>query len=67
MTGDLMSVFRDAPNPPPVPLPAPGAGVPLGDTRSNPATRTAAESEVTTGRGQAPNAATFAGRSLKGG
>lgn len=60
MTGDLMSVFRDAPNPPPAPVPTPGPGIVLGDTRSSPATRTAAEAIVTWGRGEAPAAATFA-------
>ena len=59
MTGDLMSVFRDAPNPPPATQNLP-TGVPLGDPRSWPTTRTAAEAIVTWGRGKAPNLATFA-------
>jgi hypothetical protein len=60
MTGDLMSVFRDAPNPPP-PTQIQAPGTPLGDPRSVPSTRTRAETMVTSGRGQAPNIATFAG------
>lgn len=40
-------------------------GAPLQDPRSHPLTRTAGEGLVTAGRGQAPNAATSAGRSLR--
>jgi hypothetical protein len=36
-------------------------GAPLQDPRGHPATRIAGEGLVTAGRGQAPNAATFAG------
>lgn len=65
MTGDLMAVFRDAPNPPP-PTQVQAPGSPLGDPRSSPATREAVEGLVTAGKGQAPNAPTFAGSSPKG-
>jgi hypothetical protein len=39
----------------------PMAGTPLQDPRSHPATRTLADGLITAGRGQAPNAQTFAG------
>jgi hypothetical protein len=67
-----MANARDAPNPPNTSMGSGNTielraapGTPLGDPRSHPGTRTAGEGLITAGRGQAPNAQTFAGRALR--